>query len=341
MNSPISVAPMMGWTDRHCRYFMRLISRHALLYTEMITAGALLHGDRDRLLGFHPQEKPLAIQLGGSHPTELAQCAAIAERYGYDEINLNVGCPSDRVQKGRYGACLMAEPKLIASCVAAMMETVSLPVTVKTRIGIDQRDRYEDLAHFVATIAAAGCRKLVIHARKAWLQGLSPKENRQIPPLRHDLVWRIKKDFPALEIVLNGGIGDLDEAERQLHHVDGVMIGRAAYHHPYLLAAVDRRFHGDSGPVKPREQIVDDMIPYIEEALAGNVRLNSITRHMLGLFHGVSGGRRWRRYLSEKAGKPGVAADLLQRAIDRRDDRMQSSLARQDQTSVADSDRLG
>jgi tRNA-dihydrouridine synthase A len=312
---------MMGWTDRHFRYFMRCITNRAQLYTEMITTGAILCGDRERLLQFHPAEKPLAIQLGGSDPSALARCASIAESYGYDEVNLNVGCPSDRVQNGRFGACLMAEPDLVADCVAAMTQAVALPVTVKTRIGIDQRDSYDELARFVAKLAAAGCRAFIIHARKAWLKGLSPKENREIPPLRHDVVWQIRRDFPHLRVIVNGGIGSMDEAEQQLRRVDGVMIGRAAYHDPYLLATADRRFYDASYPVKSRQQVLDQMIPYIDEALAAKVRLNAIARHMLGLFHGVSGGRRWRRYLTERGGRPGAGSEVLRQAMDQCDDR--------------------
>jgi tRNA-dihydrouridine synthase A len=308
----LSVAPMMEWTDRHCRYFLRLISRHTLLYTEMVTTAAILHGDQERLLGFHPAEHPLAVQLGGSDPKDLAECAKIAEFRGFDEINLNVGCPSPRVQTGRFGACLMAEPERVADCAHAMREAVSVPVTVKTRIGIDDRDSYEDLFHFVTTVADAGCRTFIVHARKAWLQGLSPKENRQAPPLRYEMVQRLKSDLPWLEIVLNGGIQTLDEAERHLSWCDGVMIGRAAYHNPYLLADADRRCYGrcDLRP-RTREEVVEDFLPYLREELAKGTRLHALTRHILGLYHATPGGKRWRRRISEGASRPGSDETLL------------------------------
>jgi tRNA-dihydrouridine synthase A len=302
---------MLEWTDRHFRYFVRLISRRVLLYTEMVTTGAILYGDRDRLLGFHAAEKPLALQLGGSNPSQLAECARIAETYEFDEINLNVGCPSDRVQSGRFGACLMAEPELVAECVAAMADAVSLPITVKTRIGIDERDAYEDLTRFVDIVASGGCRTFIIHARKAWLKGLSPKENREIPPLRYDVVERIKNDYPTLEIVLNGGIADLDQAERHLDRLDGVMIGRAAYHQPFLLAEADRRFFGDDNPVRTRHEVVEALLPYVETELARGTRLQSIARHILGLYYGRPGGRAWRRHLSQHATKPNAGVDVI------------------------------
>jgi len=302
---------MLDWTDRHFRYFARLISRRVLLYTEMVTTGAILHGNRDHLLKFHSDEKPLALQLGGSSPSDLAECARIAEGYGFNEINLNVGCPSDRVQNGRFGACLMAEPELVSECVAAMADAVSLPITIKTRIGIDEKDSYEDLAHFVDTVSSGGCHTFIIHARKAWLKGLSPKENREIPPLRYDVVDRIKKDYPALEIILNGGVVDLNQAEQHLKRFDGVMMGRAAYHQPYLLAEADRRFFGDNRPVLSRHQVVEALFPYLETELARGVRLHTITRHVLGLYHGMPGGRAWRRYLGEHAVKPSAGVDVL------------------------------
>ncbi len=301
MQRTIAVAPMLDWTDRHCRYFLRQISQHVLLYTEMVTTGAILHGDQERLLGFHPAEKPLALQLGGSEPADLAECARIGEGRGYDEINLNVGCPSNRVQRGSFGACLMAEPGLVADCVAAMRQSVALPVTVKTRIGIDDRDSYEELTDFVRTVAAAGCKTFIIHARKAWLSGLSPKENREVPPLRYDIAAQLKRDFPELEIILNGGIHTLDEAKAHLAIFDGVMIGRAAYHDAYLLADVDRRFYGNDHPVPSRQDIVEVMVPYIQAELNRGNRLHTITRHMLGLYHGMPGGRLWRRRLGEGA----------------------------------------
>ncbi|MGZ5008025.1 MAG: tRNA dihydrouridine(20/20a) synthase DusA [Methylobacter sp.] len=311
------VAPMLDWTDRHCRYFHRLISQHALLYSEMVTTGALIHGDHRRFLQFNAAENPVAFQLGGSNPRELAVCAKMIEDYGYDEVNLNVGCPSDRVQNGCFGACLMAEPELVAECVAAMARAVSIPVTVKSRIGIDDQDSYQELVHFISTIAAAGCETFIIHARKAWLSGLSPKQNRDIPPLRYDVVYQIKQDFPQLEIILNGGITTLDQAEEMLQHVDGVMVGREAYHNPYIMADVDRRFYGDNQAPRSRETIMRLLIPYIRQQLELNdgVRLNSISRHILGLFHGEPKARSWRRYLSENACKPGADIDVILAAL--------------------------
>lgn len=292
---------MLDWTDRHCRFFLRLISRHVLLYTEMVTTGAVLHGDRHRLLGFSLPEKPLALQLGGCDPVDLAECARIGEEWGYDEINLNVGCPSDRVQRGRFGACLMAEPQLVAECVAAMQAKVRIPVTVKTRIGIDERDSYEELAQFIGTVAEAGCETFIIHARKAWLSGLSPKENREVPPLRYDIAERIKRDFSRLEIVLNGGVHTLSEAQAHLQIFDGVMIGRAAYHNPYLLAEADRLLFKSTDLPLSRRAIIESMLPYIQGELERGARLHSISRHLLGLYHGQPGGRLWRRYLGEAA----------------------------------------
>lgn len=305
---------MMDWTDRHCRYFLRLISRHTLLYTEMVTTGALLHGDRERLLGYHPDEHPLVLQLGGSVPHELALCARMGEDAGYDAINLNVGCPSPRVQTGRFGACLMAEPELVAESVAAMQDAVGIPVTVKHRIGIDELDSYEALCHFISTVAGAGCRTFIIHARKAWLQGLSPRENREKPPLRYDIVQKVKQDFPDLHIVLNGGIMNLEAAEDALAYCDGVMIGRAVYHDPYLLAEADQRFYGATEPVRSRHEVLEDLLPYIDDHMSRGGRLHAISRHILGLFHGVPGGRRWRRSISEQAGYTGSALDLLRQA---------------------------
>ena len=307
----LAVAPMLDWSDRHFRYFVRLISRRVLLYTEMVTTAAVLRGDRNRLLNYHPHEHPLAIQLGGSDPDALAQCARIAEDFGFDEVNLNVGCPSDRVQSGRFGACLMAEPELVGACVAAMKAATSLPVTVKTRIGIDDRDSYPELAGFVQTVADAGCRTFIIHARKAWLKGLSPKENREIPPLRYDVARRVKQDFPALEIVLNGGIASLEQAASHLQDFDGVMIGRAVYHNPYFLADADRLLFGDDRPVPSRREVLEAFLPYVEAELARGVRLHGIARHILGLFHGTPGGRRWRRQVSEDAVKPGADVTVL------------------------------
>lgn len=312
---PFSVAPMMDWTDRHCRFFHRLISQHALLYTEMVTTGALIHGDHQRFLSFNAAENPLAFQLGGSNPRELAVCARMVEDYGYDEVNLNVGCPSDRVQNGRFGACLMAEPELVAECVAAMSQAVALPVTVKSRIGIDERDSYEELAHFITTVAEAGCRTFVVHARKAWLSGLSPKQNREVPPLRYDTVYQLKQDFPQLEIIVNGGITSLNQAEDMLKQVDGVMVGREAYQNPYLLAEVDQRFFGATDEPVSREQILALLIPYIQEQLKAGIRLNSITRHILGLFHGAPGARGWRRHISENVSKSGADESVILNAL--------------------------
>ena len=310
----LSVAPMLDWTDRHCRYFLRLITRRTLLYTEMVTTGALIHGDRERHLRFDPAEHPVALQLGGSDPADLAACARWGAQWGYDEINLNVGCPSDRVQNGRFGACLMAEPRLVAECVAAMKGAVDIPITVKTRIGIDLRDSYEELAEFVAQIAAAGCDALIVHARKAWLQGLSPKENRDIPPLRYDVVERLKDDFPALSISLNGGVTTLAQANDLLGRLDGVMIGREAYQNPWVLAEADRVIFGDTDPPPSCRGVLEGFIPYVERNLATGVPLNAMTRHILGLFQGQPGARAWRRHLSENACKPGAGVEVLRAA---------------------------
>ena len=312
---PVSVAPMMDWTDRHCRYFMRLISRHVRLYTEMITTAALIQGDRERLLAFDAFEHPLAIQLGGSEPEELARCAVWAEQSGFDEVNLNVGCPSDSVQSGRFGACLMLEPERVAACVAAMRESVSVPVTVKTRIGVDQCDSYDDLTRLVSLLQESGLERLIVHARKAWLQGLSPKQNREVPPLRYERVYRLKQDFPALKIHINGGVKTLDEAETHLDCVDGVMIGRAAYRNPYLLAGVDGRFAGDTLTPASRHQIIERLLPYVELELSRGNRLHNITRHILGMFQGRPGARRWRRVLSEHACRSGAGIEVLEQAM--------------------------
>ncbi len=309
-----SIAPMLDWTDRHCRYFHRLLSRHALLYTEMVTTGAILLGRGD-YLAYDPQEHPLALQLGGSVPEELARCARLAEQRGYDEINLNVGCPSDRVQNGRFGACLMASPALVAECVKAMRDAVGIPVTVKTRIGIDDQDSYAFLCDFIHQVAAAGCDTFIVHARKAWLSGLSPRENREIPPLDYPRVYRLKQDFPGLTIAINGGITRLDEAEAHLQQLDGVMLGREAYQNPYLLAEVDGRLFGDAHPVPSRHQVVEAMLPYIEQELARGNQLSHVTRHMLGLFQGLPGARAWRRHLSEHACRPGADGEVLLAAL--------------------------
>ena len=307
---------MMDWTDRHCRFFLRLVTRRALLYTEMIPTGAILRGDRARYLAFDPAERPLALQLGGAAPEELARCAEVAEGHGYDEVNLNVGCPSDRVQNARFGACLMAEPELVALCVGAMRDACGLPVTVKTRIGIDERDSYEDLRRFVETVAAAGCGSFAIHARKAWLQGLSPKENREIPPLHYDRVYRLKADLAELEIVLNGGVLSLDEAAGHLERVDGVMIGRAAYQNPYLLAEADGRIFGETGEPRSREAVIRALVPYAEARAAEGVPIKALTRHVLGLFNGLPGARSWRRHLSEEAHRSGAGPGILEEALE-------------------------
>lgn len=290
---------MLDWTDRHDRYFLRLISRHAWLYTEMVTTGAILYGDRDRHLAFHQAEHPLALQLGGSDPQALAECAQIAQDYGYDEVNLNVGCPSDRVKSGRFGACLMAEPRIVAECVAAMKAAVSIPVTVKHRIGIDDRDSWSELCEFVETVAGGGCHVFIVHARKAWLQGLSPKQNREIPPLQYEVVYRLKQHYPDYEFIINGGLKTLELCQQQLEHVDGVMLGREVYHNPYLLAEVDQQFYGDQAAIPSRHDIVHQLLPYIEDELSKGTRLHAITRHIMGLFLGLPGARAWRRHLSE------------------------------------------
>jgi len=308
---------MMDWTDRHCRYFLRLIAGRVLLYTEMIPTAAILHGPRARLLRFDPAEHPLALQLGGADPDALARCAAIGEACGYDEINLNVGCPSDRVQSARFGACLMAEPRLVARCLRAMQAAVGVPVTLKTRIGVDERDSYEHLRGFVATVAEAGCRTVIIHARKAWLSGLSPKENREIPPLRYELVHRLKADFPELEVILNGGIRTLGAAQAQLARVDGVMLGRQAYQDPYCLAEWQRALLDAAQPAPTRLEIAARLLPYVERELAEGTPLKAITRHILGLFQGVPGARAWRRHLSEAAHREGAGPEVITAALAR------------------------
>lgn len=302
---------MLDWTDRHERRFLRLISRHALLYTEMVTTGAILFGDRERHLAFAEIEHPLALQLGGSDPQALAECARIATDYGYDEININVGCPSDRVQNGAFGACLMAAPEVVAECVAAMKAVTPLPVTVKHRIGIDDQDDYGHLEQFVDTVALAGCETFIVHARKAWLKGLSPKQNRDIPPLNYERAYLLKREHPELEIIVNGGIKTLDECDRHLQQVDGVMLGREIYHNPFLLADVDSRYYDDHHPVPDRHQIVAQLLPYIEEQLGKDIYLSHITRHILGLFHGQPGARSWRRVLSERAPRQGAGLEVV------------------------------
>lgn len=311
----LAVAPMLDWTDRHCRYFLRLITRRTLLYSEMVTTGALIHGDRDRHLRFDPAEHPLALQLGGSDPADMARCARLGAEWGYDEININVGCPSDRVQNGRFGACLMAEPQLVAECVAAMKSAVSVPVTVKSRIGIDERDSYGELVDFVGAVAEAGCDALVVHARKAWLQGLSPRENREVPPLRYEIVERLKQDFPDLPVTLNGGVVTLEAARGFLGRLDGVMIGREAYQNPWMLADADRLIFGEQGPPSTRHEVLERFIPYVEAQLVDGVPLNAMSRHILGLFQGQPGARAWRRHLSENAHLPGARAEVLTAAL--------------------------
>ena len=316
MNRRFSVAPMLDWTDRHDRYFLRLISRHALLYTEMITTGALIYGDREKFLEFNEDEHPVAIQLGGSDPVDMATCAKMAEDYGYDEVNINVGCPSNRVQSGMFGACLMAKPELVAECVSAMQAAVNIPVTVKHRIGIDEDESLEQLIEFVETVSAAGCKTFIVHARKAWLKGLSPKENRDIPPLRYDVVHQLKQSNPQLEIIINGGICDLETTQTQLEKVDGVMMGREVYHNPYILADVDQRFFGSTEKVLTRFEIIERLFPYIQEELSKGARLQSISRHILGIFNGMPGARKWRRYISENAPPAGADENVIRQALE-------------------------
>jgi tRNA-dihydrouridine synthase A len=306
---------MLDWTDRHCRFFYRIMSKHAVLYSEMVTTGALIHGDRNRFLQFNAEEYPVALQLGGSNPVDLQTCTKMAEDFEYDEVNLNVGCPSDRVQNGRFGACLMADPDRVAECVAAMKDVVSIPVTVKSRIGIDNQDSYADLAKFIAIVSDAGCRTFIIHARKAWLSGLSPKQNREIPPLKYDRVFQIKQDFPELEIIINGGIRTLEQGQSMLNSVDGVMMGREIYQKPFLLSGVDEVFFHSPEKVLSRVDVVLQLIPYIQKQLVRGTRLNSISRHVLGLFHGQPGAKNWRRYLSEHACIPGADENVILAAL--------------------------
>lgn len=310
----VSVAPMLDWTDRHCRYFLRLVAPSASLFTEMITTGALTHGDRKRFLQHDPSEHPLAIQLGGSDPDALAQCAEWSAQAGFDEVNLNVGCPSDRVQSGRFGACLMLEPKTVAASVAAMCEAVDIPVTVKCRLGVDEHDSYAILHDFTAQLIEAGVSRLYVHARKAWLKGLSPRQNREVPPLDYERVYRLKQDFPALEIHINGGVTTEDEAVSHLQRVDGVMIGREAYHNPWLLARLEARLSGHQGTLT-RHAVVHRLLPYVEEQRMDGVRLHAITRHILGLFQGCPGARAWRRTLSEQGHQPGAGVEVIEQAL--------------------------
>ncbi len=312
---PLSIAPMMDRTDRHYRYFMRQITRRTLLYTEMVTSAAIKHGDQDYLLGFSPAEHPIALQVGGDNPQDLAECARLAESMGYDEINLNVGCPSDRVQSGHFGACLMKTPDRVAACIEAMTAATNIPVSVKHRIGVDDLDRYEDMQNFVRILSEAGCQRFSVHARKAWLQGLSPKDNREVPPLRYADVHRLKQEFPHLFIEINGGFTTLAQAHEQLQHVDAVMIGRAAYDNPYLFANCDRQFFGDESPIRSRVEVAEAMIPYIDQWTAKGLRLHKITRHMLQLFHGQSGSRIWKRIITEKSCLAGAGSEVIREAI--------------------------
>ncbi len=317
----ISIAPMMGWTDRHARYFLRLITRHSLLYTEMVNTGALLHNDQKvgiqkRLLAYHDAEHPVALQLGGSDPTALAQCTIMAEDAGFDEVNLNVGCPSDRVKSGNFGACLMATPELVADCIFAMQEKVRIPVTVKCRIGIDDMESFESFESFISKVAETGCNTFIVHARNAWLKGLSPKQNREIPPLKYDFVHRLKSEQPALTIVINGGIKTMETVEQQLQHVDGAMLGREAYHNPYILAAVDKEIYKDGdASIKSREEIIEQMCEYIDSEQKNGVALHSITRHILGLFQGQRGAKAWRRYLSENGHREDADSRVVKQAL--------------------------
>jgi len=310
-----AIAPMMEWTDRHCRFFHRLLTRRALIYTEMVTTGAVLHGDRERLIGFDPAEHPVALQLGGSDPTALAACAHIGADFGYDEINLNVGCPSDRVQDGRFGACLMAEPQLVADCVAAMKAAVAIPVTVKCRIGIDEQDPELALENFASAVEAAGADALIVHARKAWLAGLSPRDNREIPPLDYDVVFRLKAAHPKLPVVLNGGIASVEAARAHLAKLDGAMMGRAAYQQPWRLLTVDPLLFGEPAPFTSAKDAALALMPYIEHALSRGVRLHAITRHLHGLFQAVPGARAFRRHLATQAVKSCACADVLVEAL--------------------------
>lgn len=310
-----SIAPMMDWSDHHCRFFWRLLSKQALLYTEMVTTGALIHGDRERFLHFNEEEHPVALQLGGSDPAELARCARWAEDWRYDEVNLNCGCPSDRVQSGMFGACLMAQPQRVADCVRAMCDSTALPVTVKHRIGIDDMESYQQMLDFVAPVAEAGCGVFIVHARKAWLQGLSPKENREIPPLNYPWVYRLKRDLPELDIVINGGIQTLDQCREHLQQVDGVMIGREAYQNPWMLAEVDSALYGMDKQAISRDDVILQLLPYVERQLARGTQLNHITRHILGLYQGVPGARKFRRHLSENAYRKDAGLSVLTDAL--------------------------
>tara|TARA_R110002072_G_scaffold235247_1_gene392777 strand:- start:6 stop:986 length:981 start_codon:yes stop_codon:yes gene_type:complete len=316
-NHRFSIAPMMDWSDHNCRYFWRLLTKQALLYTEMVTTGALIHGDRKRFLHFNREEHPVALQLGGSDPKDLARCARWAQEWGYDEVNINCGCPSDRVQSGMFGACLMGKPDLVADCVKAMMDSCDIPVTVKHRIGIDHMESYEQLLAFIEPVAAAGCSVFIVHARKAWLQGLSPKENREIPPLNYPWVYQLKKDFPHLTMVVNGGIQTIEECQTHLDHVDGVMLGREAYQNPWMLAQVDEALFGMDSPLKSRDDVIAALLPFAEQHIAQGGQLNHVTRHILGLYHGVPGAKKFRRHLSENAYKKEAGISILAEAYAR------------------------
>ncbi|MGB3619873.1 MAG: tRNA dihydrouridine(20/20a) synthase DusA [Ketobacter sp.] len=314
LNRAFSVAPMLDWTDSICRGFHRILTKQSLLYTEMVTTGALVHGDQERHLAFRPCEHPIALQLGGSDPEQLAFCARLAQDYGYDEVNLNIGCPSDRVQSGRFGACLMADPELVAQCTATMISAVSIPVTVKCRIGIDEQDDYEDLQRFVSLVAESGVRTFIVHARKAWLKGLSPKQNRDVPPLNYDRVYLLKAEFPHLEIIINGGIENLQQSRLHLQRIDGVMMGRAAYQSPMQLRTVDQEIFGRNTPTLNENEIIAQLCDYTETLMQQGVHLKYISRHIVGLFQNRPGARQWRRYLSENAHKPGADVEVIRRA---------------------------
>jgi tRNA-dihydrouridine synthase A len=317
LDRTFTTAPMMDWSDRHCRFFWRKLTRHAVLYTEMVTTGAIIFGNRARYLEYNDGEHPIALQLGGSDPAALAQCAAYAEQWQYDEVNLNVGCPSDRVQNNMIGACLMAHPQLVADCVKAMRDACSIPVTVKHRIGIDDQDSYEQMRDFVGTVADAGCEVFIVHARKAILQGLSPKENREIPPLKYEYVYRLKQEFPELEILINGGINSHEQARECLQHVDGVMIGREAYQNPSILMDVDQLYYGQTAdePERNKADIIRSLYPYIEEQCSQGAPLHHISRHTLGFFHGQNGARLYRRHLSENAHRRDAGPDIIEQAL--------------------------
>lgn len=316
LNRRFTAAPMMEWSDTHCRSFWRLLTKEAVLYSEMVTTGALIHGDRKRFLDFNASEHPLALQLGGSDPKALAECAKMAEDWGYDEVNLNCGCPSDRVQNNMIGACLMAEPALVADCMSAMQNAVKIPVTIKHRIGIDDMEDYEGMVNFVRTVASTGCKTFIVHARKAWLKGLSPKENREVPPLQYDKVVRLKQEHPELEIIINGGITSIEQSLKLLEDVDGVMLGREIYQNPYLLAEVDQRIYGVDKPVVSREEVMEGFIAYATEQVAKGVRINYMTRHILGLYQGLPGSRKFRRVISEQAYKPNAGLEVIKAALD-------------------------